>query len=242
MRGNFFVEDGEARDVYRRQRGRLFLDARIEGHQSADGAEIEVAVVGFYGRLVVELVAAEAVICGEYAYVLGAGLEAHQSTVGTEPQVAFLVFQHFVGHVVRHAFLYGEAGEIVGLGIVAAESAPVGREPDVAFAVLHERADGVGTYGMPGGCAVGGVVLDSLFHRVVFISSFSHGGEPERAVFFLQDVEHPYALQFRYGSEVQGAFRRTEKSLVRTGPKCAFVVHVERIDAASAFADVQFFV
>ena len=65
MHRHFFVEDGETRDINRRYGGCLFLNIRIKGNQTFYTAEIEIAVAAFYRRLVIELIAAQAVVYGE---------------------------------------------------------------------------------------------------------------------------------------------------------------------------------
>ena len=85
MHRHFFVEDGEARDINRRYGGCLFLNIGIKGNQTFYTAEIEIAVAAFYRRLVIELIAAQAVVYGEDTDFFRFGFKADQSPVGSEP-------------------------------------------------------------------------------------------------------------------------------------------------------------
>ena len=85
MHRYFFVEDGEARDINGRYGSCLFLNIRIKGNQPFYTAEIEIAVAAFYRRLVIELIAAQAVVYGEDTDFFRFGFKADQSPVGPEP-------------------------------------------------------------------------------------------------------------------------------------------------------------
>ena len=55
-------------------------------------------------------------------------MQANQSAVGAKPEVAVIVLYNLVGDVVGQSLLFGVAGKIIALAVVAADATPVGGE------------------------------------------------------------------------------------------------------------------
>src|ERR1044072_4890341 len=97
----------------------------------------------FHGGVVGKLIALQTVGRGEVAAGSLHGIEAGQAVVGTEPELAAVIFQDAEDGVVRQSVCFREAGKVARAHIKKQQAARVGPQPVVALFVFMNSAYGV---------------------------------------------------------------------------------------------------
>ena len=141
---DLFVEQREIRDVDRRHIISLAAQKRlgIEGNQPFDTAEIDGSVRRLVARLVIELVAQQAVGHGvDPPDTARPGIERCQPPVGRDPEAALIVLDDLENDIAGHPVESPVTDEGVPDRIEAAEARTFGSEPYLPVAVLENARD-----------------------------------------------------------------------------------------------------
>ena len=187
---DLLVEQRKTRDVDRRHVVGPAADERfgIEGDQAFDTAEIDDPLLGFVTRLVVELVAQQAVGNGiDPPDAPGPGIEQRQPPVGRDPEIALVVLDDLENDIAGHSVGRTVTDEGFSGRIEPTESRAFGGEPYLFVAVLENTRDIVVRKRIFIACIVQELGPDIIAH-IVEVDAVRQSSHPEVSVRILPDV------------------------------------------------------